>query len=98
MNQTTTVLKRIGNLTPDILKILWKRGEIGEISPLFHNILLSVVRFSCLNRDPLFTSRKAVIRDKRSRGNESRVYMHDDCGCDKDLCVFMRYYRPNNTI
>ena len=28
----------------DILKILWKRGEIA---PLFHNILLPVVRFPC---------------------------------------------------
>ena len=48
----------------DILKILWKRGEIapnfsslGAISPLFHNIFLRVVRFSCLGRDQIFTSR-----------------------------------------
>ena len=41
----------------DILKILWKRGEIGAISPLFHNILLSVVRFSSLGRNQTFTSR-----------------------------------------
>ena len=56
----------------DILKILWNRGEIaplenivekrrnwskGAISPLFHNILLPVGRFSCLNRDQNFTSR-----------------------------------------
>ena len=40
-------------LTPEVrdtLKILWKRGEIaplGAISPLFHNILLPVVRFPC---------------------------------------------------
>ena len=36
----------------DILKLLWKKGEI-----LFHNIFLPVVRFSCLGRDPIFTSR-----------------------------------------
>ena len=44
-----------------IMKIMWKRGEIA---PLFHNILLPVVRFSCLNRDQIFTLRLAVIRDK----------------------------------
>ena len=38
----------------DMLKILWKRGAI---SPLFHNILLPVIRFSCLGRDQIFTSR-----------------------------------------
>ena len=38
----------------DILKILWKRGAI---SPLFHNIFLPVVRFSCSGRDQIFTSR-----------------------------------------
>ena len=41
------IIKRIGNLTSeerDILKILWKSGEI---SPLFHNILLPVLRFLC---------------------------------------------------
>ena len=53
---TTTFNKWIFNLTPevrDILKILWKRGEIaprrncylGAISTLFHNILLPVLRF-----------------------------------------------------
>ena len=31
------------------------------ISPLFHNILLPVVRFSCFNRDHIFTSRYVVI-------------------------------------
>ena len=35
---------------------------------------LLVVRFPCLNRDQFFTSKLAVIRDKRSRGNESRLY------------------------
>ena len=37
----------------DILKILWK---IGEIAPLFHNIL-HIVRFSCLSREHIFTLR-----------------------------------------
>ena len=39
--RTTTFNKYICNWTlevRDILKILWKRGEIGAISPLFHNI------------------------------------------------------------
>ena len=57
LNWTTTFHKWIYNLTPeirDILKILWKRGAI---SPLFHNILLPVVRFSCLNRDKIFSLR-----------------------------------------
>ena len=63
INQTTTFNKCVCNLTPEvrrILKILWKRGEIaplGAISPLFHNILLPVVRLSCLSRDQIFTSR-----------------------------------------
>ena len=60
INRTTTFHKCIRNLTPgvrSILKILWKRGEIAPISPLFHNILLPIVRFSCLNRDQIFTSR-----------------------------------------
>ena len=33
-------------------------------SPLFHNIFLPVVRFSCLGRDQIFTMREVVIRDK----------------------------------
>ena len=28
-----------------------------EISPLFHSFLLPVIRFSCLRRDRIFTSR-----------------------------------------
>ena len=39
----------------DILKILWKRGEIAPT--LFHNILLPIVRFLSLGRDQIFTSR-----------------------------------------
>ena len=42
-DQINTFHKRICNLTPEnlsILKILWKRGEI---SPLFHIILLPIV-------------------------------------------------------
>ena len=59
MNRTAAFNKYICNLTPevrDILKILWKRG-VGAISPLFHNILLPDVRFSCLSRDQIIASR-----------------------------------------
>ena len=52
--RTTTFNKYTCNWTLErdtrILKILWKRGEI----PLFHNIVLPVVRFSCLCRDQFF--------------------------------------------
>ena len=47
MNRSATFNKCICNLTPevrDILKILWKRGEIA-LSPPFHNILLPVIIF-----------------------------------------------------
>ena len=37
----------------DILKILWKRGEIAPFPQYF----LPVLRFSCLGRDQNFTSR-----------------------------------------
>ena len=73
MNRTATFNKCICNLTPevrDILKILWKRGEIAS---LFPNILLPVVRFSCLSRNQIIASRYAVIRDKRFRDNESQL-------------------------
>ena len=50
--------------------------SLGAISPLFQNIFLPVVRFSCLGRDQTFTSRYAVIRDKRVRDNESRLYLN----------------------
>ena len=55
--RTTTFNKYICNWSlevRDILKIMWKRGEIA---PLFHNIFLPVVRFSCLGRDQIFTLR-----------------------------------------
>ena len=64
INRTTAFNNSICNWTfevRDMLKILWKREEIapslGAISPLFHNILLLVIRFSCLGRDQIFTSR-----------------------------------------
>ena len=43
----------------DILKILWKRGEIApeEQFLLFPTTFLHVVRFSCLGRDQICTSR-----------------------------------------
>ena len=50
---------------------MWKRGEI---SPLFHNILLLVLRFPCKKRDQNFASIKAVIHDKWSRDNEGPLY------------------------
>ena len=58
----TTFNKYICNWTfevRDILKILWKRGEIApnEQFLLFSTIILHVFRFSCLGRDQIFTSR-----------------------------------------
>ena len=60
--RTTTFNKYICNLTPelrDILKILWKRGEIApqEQFLLFSTTFLLVVRFSCLGSNQIFTSR-----------------------------------------
>ena len=46
--RTTTFNKYICNWTlevEDVLKILWKRGEIGAISPLFHNIFYLLLDF-----------------------------------------------------
>ena len=40
----------------------------------FPQYFLHVVRFSCLGRDQIFTSRKVVIRDKRVRHSESQLY------------------------
>ena len=40
----------------------------------FPQHFLPVVRFSCLGSDQIFTSRLAVIRDKRSRDNGSQLY------------------------
>ena len=51
INRTAAFNECICNWTlevRDMLKILWKRGEI---------ILLPVIRFSCLGRDQIFTSR-----------------------------------------
>ena len=60
--RTTTFNKYMCNWTlevRDILKILWKRGEIApwEQFLLFSTIFLPVVRFSCLGRDQIFNSR-----------------------------------------
>ena len=60
--RTTTFNKYICDWTlevRDILKILWKRGEIApeEQFLLFSTIFLPVVRFSCLCRDKIITSR-----------------------------------------
>ena len=76
--RTTTFNKYICNWTlevTDILKILWKRGEIAlrSNSSSFPQYFLPVVRFSCLGKDQIFTSRQAVIRDKRGRDNKSRL-------------------------
>ena len=72
INRTTALHKWTCNLTPevrDILKILWKRGEISSFSQYF-----IVICFPCLNRDQIFTSRWAVIRDKQIRDNKSRLF------------------------
>ena len=56
MNRTATFNKCICNLTPEvrvILKILWKEEKL---LPLFHSILLPVVRFSCLSRGQIIAS------------------------------------------
>ena len=56
--RTTTFKKYMCNWTlkfGDILKIMWKKGEI--VPSLFHNIFSPVVKFSCLGRDQIFTSR-----------------------------------------
>ena len=63
LNLTTTFNKSICNLTPEVKRyiknIVEKRRNysLGAISPLFHNVLLPVIRFSCLSRDQIFTSR-----------------------------------------
>ena len=54
INRLTTFNKYMCNWTlevRDILKILWKRGEIAQY------FFLHIVRFSCLGRDQIFTSR-----------------------------------------
>ena len=57
----TTFNKLIGNWTfevRNILKILWKRGEIAPSNfSSFLQYFPSVVRFSCIGRDQIFTSR-----------------------------------------
>ena len=45
---------------------------------LFSTIFLPVVRFLCLGRDQIFTSRKAVIRDKIGRVNCIYIYIFSD--------------------
>ena len=64
--RTTTFNKYICNWTlevRDILKILWKRGEIVHLeqfllfSTMFFFLFLPVVRFSCLGSDQIFSSR-----------------------------------------
>ena len=77
INWRTIFHKWICNFTSevrDILKILWKKGDITPSSS-FPQYFVTVVWFSCLNRVQIFTSRIAVIRDKRSRDNESRQYI-----------------------
>ena len=38
-------------------------------------LVLPGVRFSCLGRDQIFTSRYVFIRDKQGRDNESQLYL-----------------------
>ena len=59
-----------------MLKIVWKRGEIAPeeqfllLSTIFSYLMIELL----LNGDQIFSSRQAVIRDNRSRDNESRLY------------------------
>ena len=59
-----------------MLKILLKRGEIAPeeqfflLSTIFCYLMLELM----LNRDPIFSSKQAVIRDNQSPDNESRLY------------------------
>ena len=53
----TTFNKYMCNWTLEVRDILKRRNcSLGAISPLFHNIFLPIVRFSCLSRDKIFTS------------------------------------------
>ena len=74
--RTTTSNKYICNWTLEVRDTLYveKYCEKEEKLLLFHNIFLPVVRYSCLGRDQIFTSRQAVIRDKRVSDNESHLY------------------------
>ena len=76
--RTTTFNKFKCNWTlevRDISKILWKEEKLLLRSNFssFPQYFLLVVRFSCLGRDKIFTSRPVVIRDKRGRDNESKL-------------------------
>ena len=53
MNRTMAFNKCICNWTLEVRDIV----KIGAISPLFHNIMFPVIRFSCLGRDQILTSR-----------------------------------------
>ena len=62
INRTTTFNKCTCNLTLEIQDILKnivekRRNCFGAISPLFHNILLPVVRFSSSGRYQILTLR-----------------------------------------
>ena len=62
INRTTTFHKWICNLIPgyrDILEIVWKREEIGLISPLYHNICYLLL--DCHVK----TGTRFSLRDKR---------------------------------
>ena len=63
MNRTATFNKCMCNLTPEVRVILKNIVEkrrncsLGALSPLFHNILVPVVRFPYLSRDQIIASR-----------------------------------------
>ena len=59
-----------------MLKILWKRGEIApeEQFLLLSTIFCYLMLDFCQNKDQIFSSRLAVIRDNRSRDNEDTVF------------------------
>ena len=72
--RTTTYNEFIGNWALEVRDIVKNIGEKRRncSSPLFHNIFHLLLDFHV--RDKIFTSRYAVIRDKRGRDNESQLY------------------------
>ena len=55
---------------------------------LFSTIFLPVIRFSCLGRDQIITSRLAVIRNKRVRDSESQLYIYTSINGRNELRTY----------
>ena len=73
INRTTTFNKSICNLTPevrDILKILWKRGEIA---PQEQFLLFFTIFCYLFLHCHIKTGTRISLRDKRGRDNEGRL-------------------------